>query len=120
MTLRLFVALLALLASSANAHHSFSAEFTSEETATIEGVVTEVWFRNPHIRLYVDVTGEDGAVVAWDIRGASPSLLVRRGWTKDRVRPGDAVKILGYKANEPDRKLMHIIWVELADGTRLK
>ena len=120
MTLRVFLGAVLLLAGAAHAHHSFSVEFTSEETATIEGTVSEVWFRNPHIRLYVDVANEDGSLTAWDTRGPSPSLLVRRGWTKDRVKPGDAVTIHGFKANDPERKLMHIIWVELADGTRLK
>ena len=118
---RALPALCGILASvAAVAHHSFSAEFTSDETATIEGVVTEVWFRNPHIRLYVDVTDADGNVVTWDTRGTSPSLLVRRGWTKDRVTAGDEVTIYGHRAIDPERKLLNIIWVELADGTRLK
>ena len=119
--IRALLLLISLLTSaSAVAHHSFSAEFTSDKTTTITGVVTEVWFRNPHIRLYVDVTTEDGETVAWDTRGTSPSLLVRRGWTKDRVKPGDVVTIYGHSAIDPERKLLNIIWVELADGTRLK
>ena len=47
----------------ANAHHSYAAEFDPEHPATIEGVVTEVWFKNPHIRYYIKVTGEDGVAV---------------------------------------------------------
>ena len=44
----------------ATAHHSFTAEFTAEETATLTGVVTQVWFRNPHVRYLFTVSGEDG------------------------------------------------------------
>lgn len=102
------------------AHHSFAAEFTAERTATITGTVTEVWFRNPHVRYYVAVTGENGDVEQWDTRGASPSLLTRRGWTKASIKVGDTITLKGHAANEPDRKLLSIIWVELADGTRLK
>ena len=41
----LFVIAAALLASSTStAHHSFAAEFLEDQTRTIEGVVTVVWF----------------------------------------------------------------------------
>lgn len=112
----------AILLAGANAsgHHSFAAEFTAEKTATITGTVTEVWFRNPHIRYYVEVRTDDGATVRWDTRGSSPSLLTRRGWTKDRIKPGDTITLKGHRAHEDDRHLLSIIWVELADGTRLE
>lgn len=111
---------LLLLNASANGHHSFAAEFTAEETATITGTVTEVWFRNPHVRYYVDVNSDDGDVEQWDTRGPSPSLLVRRGWTKDRIKVGDTITLKGHRAHEDGRNLLSIIWVELADGTRLE
>lgn len=107
-------------AAGASGHHSFSAEFTAEETATITGTVTEVWFRNPHVRYYVEVTTADGEIEQWDTRGASPSLLVRRGWTKASIKIGDTITLKGHRAHEADRKLLSIIWVELADGTRLE
>ena len=50
-----------LLAAAANAHHSFAAEFLADETATFHGVVTEVWFKNPHVRYYIEITTEDGS-----------------------------------------------------------
>lgn len=111
---------LLLLQASANGHHSFAAEFTAEETATVTGVVTEVWFRNPHVRYYVDVPGDAGKIEQWDTRGGSPSLLTRRGWTKDRIKVGDTITLKGHRAHEAGRKLLSIIWVELADGTRLE
>ena len=111
---------LILIQASASAHHSFAAEFTAEAQATISGTVTEVWFRNPHVRYYVDVETENGEIEKWDTRGASPSLLTRRGWTKDTIKVGDTVVLMGHRAHDPDRKLLSIIWIELADGTRLK
>ena len=105
---------------SARSHHSFAAEFTAERTATITGTVTEVWFRNPHVRYYVEVELPDGSTEQWDTRGGSPSLLTRRGWTKSRIKTGDTVTLKGHRAHEDDRNLLSIIWVELADGTRLE
>ncbi len=99
-------------------HHSFAVEFTAKETAMISGVIAEVWFRNPHVRYFVDVTNADGEVERWDTRGSSPSLLVRRGWTKTTISVGDDVTIKG-NLGRTDKKLLSIIYVELADGTRL-
>ena len=122
MTLRLILAtsaaLLLLFQTSAHGHHSFAVEFTAEESATIKGIVAEVWFRNPHVRYFVDVVNEEGETVRWDTRGSSPSLLVRKGWTKTTIEAGDEVTIRGHLGRE-DKKLMSIIWIELADGTKL-
>lgn len=56
MTLRLTllatVAFTLLMQSSAQGHHFFAAEFTAEETATITGVVTEIWFLNPNTEIH--------------------------------------------------------------------
>ncbi len=120
LSLLAFASVLLLLHAAAKGHHSFAAEFTAEETATITGTVTEVWFRNPHVRYYVDVRTDDGELEQWDTRGGSPSLLTRRGWTRDRIRIGDTITLKGHRAHERDRKLLSIIWVELADGTRLE
>jgi len=107
-----------LLQQPASGHHSFAAEFTAEETAVITGVVAEVWFNNPHVRYYVDVTNEDGEIERWDTRGSSPSLLVRRGWTKKTISVGDTVTIKGHLGRY-DKHLLSIIGIELADGTKL-
>ena len=72
---------------SLEAHHSFAAEFLEDQTRTIEGVVTEIWFKNPHVRYYINIVTEDGETESWDVRGSSPSILVRRGWTPETIRP---------------------------------
>ena len=110
----------AALTPSANlsAHHSFAAEFLEDQTRTIEGVVTEVWFRNPHVRYYVDIRNGDGESESWDVRGSSPSILVRRGWTPETIKAGDRIKVHGHLGRD-GRKLMSWIYIELADGTRL-
>ena len=107
-----------LLQDSAHGHHSFAVEFIAEETTRINGVVVEVWFRNPHVRYFVNVKNSDGEIERWDTRGNSPSLLVRSGWTKDTVSVGDEVTIRGHVGRD-DKRLLSIIWIELADGTKL-
>lgn len=98
------------------AHHSFAAEFIKEE-ATIEGVVTEVWFKNPHVRYYVEVTTEDGDKEIWDTRGQSPTALRRSGnWRANTIKVGDHVVMDGYLGRD-GRKLLSIRKVTLDDGT---
>ncbi len=105
----------ALAAAAAQAHHSFAAEFLGDQTATIEGVVTEVWFKNPHVRYYVEVDAEDGENVTWDVRTSSPTLLVRRGWDESTIVKGDRIRVEGYLGRD-GRKLMSVIRIELPNG----
>jgi len=111
---------LLLILSSARlaAHHSFAAEFVKEE-ATIDGVVTEVWFKNPHVRYYVEVTLKDGSKETWDTRGQSPTALRRSGnWRANSIKVGDHVVMEGYLGRD-GRKLLSIRKVRLDDGTVL-
>src|SRR5690606_32928368 len=49
----------------ASAHHSQS-EFDFRSIVTVEGTVTELSWRSPHARLYVDVVNENGEVENWN------------------------------------------------------
>ena len=76
----------------ANAHHSQS-EFDLRSTVAIEGTVTKLEWKSPHARLYVDAKDESGGVVSWDLELPSPNTLMRRGWKRDSLKPGDYVKV---------------------------
>lgn len=99
------------------AHHSYAAEFDSDNTQTIEGVVKEVWFKNPHIRYYVAVV-EDGKETVWDTRGLSPVKLVRQGWTKRTIQVGDRIKLHGH-VGRVNKTIMSILEITLEDGSKL-
>lgn len=107
-----------LLVGVANAHHSFAAEFLADETATFHGVVTEVWFKNPHVRYYIEIANEDGSKETWDIRASSPALLVRKGWSKNTIKEGDEITVTGFLGRD-ERKILSVQTIELADGTIL-
>jgi len=74
----------------ASAHHSFSM-FDMDSKVTIEGVVTEIQWTNPHVWIEVDVPNGDGDVVRWGVEFTSRVHLTRRGFTRTTVNVGDQV-----------------------------
>ena len=76
------------------AHHATSM-FDHAKVVSINGVVKEVHWTNPHVGIYVDVTPKEGGETAlWVIEMTSPGNLVRAGgWTRNSVKPGDKVTI---------------------------
>jgi hypothetical protein len=93
---------LSLAVGSAAAHHSFSV-FNMQEEVSITGKVKDVQWTNPHIWIWVDVTGEDGTVTTWGLEGMSPNFLARRGWSRTTLEPGDeiTVSLRPLKSGEP-------------------
>jgi hypothetical protein len=91
----------------ARAHHSFAAEFSYEESGTIEGEVVEVLYVNPHARYFIAVKDEAGKQILWDAQTRSPNALLDAGWTKDTLKVGERVSIEGNLGREGARK----IWI---------
>jgi hypothetical protein len=97
------------------AHHSFSAEFDQNKAVSLKGEVAKLEWFNPHIWLYVDVKDEHGAVTRWQCEGGAPNSLTRNGWSKDSLKPGDAVVVEGYLAKDASNTCS-IRQVKTADG----
>ena len=107
------------LGAAANAHHG-GAAYDSERTITVTGTVTDFKFVNPHVLIYVAVTGEDGEVVEWSGELTSPNRLARTAepgsvrWHKEILRPGDTIELTGNPAvsGAPALRLHRVV-----DGT---
>lgn len=104
-----------LTANNCRAHHSYAAEFDANSPTTIEGVVKEVWFKNPHVRYYITVADSEGVEVTWDARGLSPVKLVRQGWTKKTIQVGDRIKVFGH-GGHTNKTILSILDITLDDG----
>jgi hypothetical protein len=71
-----YVALAAvLLANEAVAHHNMTALFDFNDRVTLNGALTAVDWRNPHIYLTVEMKGENDGMESWKIEGPSPSFF---------------------------------------------
>jgi hypothetical protein len=113
------VLLLALVAGSTPvlAHHSVLGFHTSRPV-TVDGVVTDVVWRYPHVHVAVDADEDTGNTRRWIVEVESPTVLERLGWTKTSLRAGDRVRTTGARARD-GRRLMRCDNVERRDGSPL-
>jgi len=83
-----------------NAHHSSRATFKSDEIISVEGIITEYSFRNPHVLIYIDVTDANGTTINWMNEGLAANLLRRNGWLKDTLKTGDLIRVTGNSTHD--------------------
>jgi hypothetical protein len=95
-----FAFALLLAAIPMTAHHSFAAEYDVTAMVTLKGVVSKVEWSNPHVHIYVDVRDDSGKVTTWDMEGAPPNALTRKGLTRNIVNVGDTITITGFRARD--------------------
>ena len=100
------------------AHHSFAAQYDRNKPATLTGPVTKLDWINPHARFFLDVKDASGKVVNWEVELAAPAMLLRRGWTRNALKIGEAVTVNGSLAKDGSN-LLNATTVTLADGTKV-
>lgn len=76
----------------ASGHHSFG-RYDMGKTSVIEGTIHKYEWSNPHSWLFVDVPTANGAAVTYGFEMQSVGEMLRRGWKKTSVQPGDKVKV---------------------------
>jgi hypothetical protein len=100
------------------AHHSFAAEYDDNKPVTLTGSVTKLEWMNPHAHFYVDVKGSDGKVTNWEFELANLNALIRRGWTRTSLKPGDVVTVEGFLAKD-GTPTVNAKTVTLGDGRKV-
>lgn len=74
------------------AHHS-AACCDFSQSIPIQGVVKSIEVANPHVKLVLIVTDENGDTREIFFEGHSRNNVYRRGWRPDMVKAGDKVTI---------------------------
>ena len=116
--LLLVVPVLVLAAVRLSAHHAFSPVYDGKRTITVDGVVTQFRFVNPHAMMLMEVKDKSGKVVTWNVEFAGRLNLEESGWTAASIKPGERVKVTGNPAwTSPQR--MAFVKLVRADGTEL-
>lgn len=79
------------------AHHEILAKFDDHKPVTLNGIVTLVDWRNPHVHVFMNVADAAGQV-NWAIELEGPIDLERSGWSRETLRPGDRIRVAGFGA----------------------
>jgi hypothetical protein len=87
-------------AAPALAHHGFDTEYDAKKKVKLTGVVTQVAWTNPHMRVYIDVTGADGTVTNWNLELTSPNRIRRQGWGPNDRKDGQTTML--FEEGGPD------------------
>jgi hypothetical protein len=81
-----------MIGSPALAHHSASI-FDHQKQLTLSGTVKVFQFTNPHCWIQLLVSAGDGTA-EWSIEMGSPAHLIRSGWKRNTLKPGDKITVL--------------------------
>jgi hypothetical protein len=95
-----------------SAHHSRAGYDTAKEKlTTLNGVVTAVMWRNPHVYLTWDSKDEKGTVVHWTGEFSSPATMISEGLSRDTFKPGDPLTLtfMPTKAGTPQGLVIKIL-----------
>ena len=86
------------------AHHEILAKFDDKKPMTLNGVVTLVDWRNPHVHVFMNVKDAKNEVLNWAVELESPIDLAENGWNRDTLQPGDAIVVEGWGARNGSRQ----------------
>ena len=109
--------LFALIAATANAHHSVPVNFDQSREISVSGVLTEIKWLNPHSHFRMDVTGDEGHTLEWLVEMGSYNAMLRSGFQWQRFVVGDSVTITGWPGRRD--RVVFLNWAVLGDGTEI-
>src|ERR1700733_847738 len=83
------------------AHHSFAATYFVDQSAKIEGTVTQFLYRNPHSFVKIDAPDDKGQMQSWSVEWGGGAQLSQSNVSRDTLKPGDHVIVDGNPGRDP-------------------
>jgi hypothetical protein len=100
-----------------SSHHSFAAHYFEEQSMTITGDLVEFEYRSPHAWVHVMAPDEGGTMRRYAAEWQNPNRLNQQGITKDTLKPGDRVVVVGSPGRIAGEYKLHLKGIERpADG----
>jgi hypothetical protein len=97
-------------------HHSIAGVYDSSRQVTLDGVIREFRFVNPHPFVIVDAKDE-----IWKLELDNLRELTGVGMTKDTLKPGDRIVVSGSPAREKSDQTLYVQRLDRPiDGFRLE
>ena len=113
-TMRALTALLVFMSMTdvPSAHHS-RAMFDVDKLISVEGVVTDVQWRFPHMWIALDVPGANGKTESWGFEGAGAAMMVASGISPQVLKVGNRVKIIAHPSRESAKRTAEFVGMEV-------
>ena len=99
-------------------HHAISAIYDRSKQVTVEGVVREFRFINPHPLLTMEVADGSGKTLEWRLEMDNRFELVGVGVKADTLKAGDRIIVTGSLSRERPQGLYVMRLDRPADGFR--
>lgn len=97
-----------------SAHHS-RAMFDTDRLVSVEGVVTNVEWKNPHMWVTLDVPTADGGTESWGFEGSGTAAMVASGISPQLLKVGNRVKIIAHPPRDENERTAEFMGMEV-DG----
>ncbi|MBN4048132.1 hypothetical protein JYU09_00970 [bacterium AH-315-O15] len=95
-----------------SAHHS-RAMFDVDVLISVEGMVTNVEWRNPHMWVTLDVPTADGKTESWGFEGSGAPAMVASGISPQILKVGNRVKIIAHPARDESTRTGEFMGMEV-------
>ena len=114
-TLVTLVALIGCVSVPLRAHHGRGATYDMKKRVTLEGTVSKIEWRNPHVLIYMDVKDAEGKIVTWGFENSGVSTLAQEGYNRNTLKVGEPITaIVNPAANGAPTAI--VVKIILADG----
>ena len=100
-----FAGAMALSGLALEAHHSIAGYYDGSRQVTIEGLIAEFHFVNPHPFMVLDVAPSGSGVEKWKLEMDNRSELAQIGVTNDTFKKGDRVVVHGSPARAQSQSM---------------
>ena len=111
------LALLAMAGRNVLAHHSVGGEFDVTKIVTLNGVVSDVEWANPHIYIHLIAKDATGAVATWRLESVPVLMMRKAGLSKALLlADGQTATVDAYLARDGTPHLGYLVKISYADG----
>lgn len=96
------------------AHHGGGA-YDQDHPLTLSGTVKDFMFIQPHPLITLEVKNDQGAMTEWSVEMTAPNHLAHYGWNGKKLKPGDAITVVGLPARN-GLKVLNLRKISWANG----
>lgn len=102
------------------AHHSSAPFYDDSKEVEVVGTVSRFNFRNPHSFIFIDAENADGEMVEFEVEMGSAVSMSRRGWTRESIKTGDPIKVVGQPSRAPGTHGVCCAQITRPDGSPIQ